>query len=589
MGNQDSCSFSVTVIDTASPVIVCPLDSTVVPPTSCNYQLPDLTSLAFINDNCTASGSIGMTQSPLAGTILNGNTLITLTANDGNGNTANCSFNLLLDLNLLNVNAGPDTTICGDSIPLSGSDPGTGTGTWTVSQGTGTFSNPNNRFSMVTGLGPGLNRLVWSVSNGNCMGTDIVQVINATNSLANVGNDTSICGPLYQLNAWLPGGSSGQWSVLSGNGIFTNDSLPDTQVSNLSSGPNQFQWRVTLGTCIDSALITVTSFDSVFADADPNDTVCGFTGTLSVVPPTTGSGRWSVFNGSGNIGAPDSAATTVTGLDSLLNQFQWTVVNGVCADSAITALYSQGTLTADAGIDQTVCGPMTILNATLGAAGSGQWSVISGSGSFVDPTLENTTVNNLNPGSNLLQWTFTHGNCTDFDQVEIFSWEFPDLANAGPDQQVGISSTVFLAANDPLVGKGLWTQLSGPTPLTFLQDTLYNTQVTGFVGGARYELGWTIENGACPPSFDQMILEISDLVIPEVITANGDGQNDTWRILGLENYDQVKVSILNRWGNRVYTTDNYQNDWAGTNVAGKELTDDTYYYLLEISIVRNLM
>lgn len=65
--------------------------------------------------------------------------------------------------------------------------------------------------------------------------------------------------------------------------------------------------------------------------------------------------------------------------------------------------------------------------------------------------------------------------------------------------------------------------------------------------------------------------------IPTLFTPNGDGVNDTFVIIGLDQYQQNKLVIVNRWGNEVYNQTNYQNDWAGTG-----LNEGTYYYLLQV-------
>jgi gliding motility-associated-like protein len=39
--------------------------------------------------------------------------------------------------------------------------------------------------------------------------------------------------------------------------------------------------------------------------------------------------------------------------------------------------------------------------------------------------------------------------------------------------------------------------------------------------------------------------------------------------------------IFNQWGIEEYTNDNYINDWDGRNNKGKELPNDTYFYLLK--------
>jgi gliding motility-associated-like protein len=41
-----------------------------------------------------------------------------------------------------------------------------------------------------------------------------------------------------------------------------------------------------------------------------------------------------------------------------------------------------------------------------------------------------------------------------------------------------------------------------------------------------------------------------------------------------------KLLVFNRWGNEVYRSEDYQNDWEGT-AFGKDLPDGTYFYLFE--------
>jgi gliding motility-associated-like protein len=79
---------------------------------------------------------------------------------------------------------------------------------------------------------------------------------------------------------------------------------------------------------------------------------------------------------------------------------------------------------------------------------------------------------------------------------------------------------------------------------------------------------------------------ICDLVIPQIITPDGDGLNDIFIIAGIENYPGNELTIFNRWGNTVYSVKNYENNWAGTTnsrlkVGGDELPSGTYYYVLD--------
>ncbi|MFZ4456783.1 MAG: DUF7507 domain-containing protein [Bacteroidales bacterium] len=68
------------------------------------------------------------------------------------------------------------------------------------------------------------------------------------------------------------------------------------------------------------------------------------------------------------------------------------------------------------------------------------------------------------------------------------------------------------------------------------------------------------------------------LVIPNAFSPNGDGINDQFVIGGLANFDDAKLIVYNRWGNEVYKSETYRNDWNGYG-----LNNGTYYYLLNLT------
>jgi gliding motility-associated-like protein len=73
-----------------------------------------------------------------------------------------------------------------------------------------------------------------------------------------------------------------------------------------------------------------------------------------------------------------------------------------------------------------------------------------------------------------------------------------------------------------------------------------------------------------------VIIPSLPIVFPNVISPNDDGINDLFEIKNLpENTD---VLILNRWGNLVFSSSNYQNNWGGKDTSGKELADGVYTY-----------
>lgn len=117
-GNSATCNFTLNVVDTISPTVICPGNDTIPTGASCSTIIGDYTSLATPSDNCTFGGSITVTQSPTPGTSLNaGDHTVTLTADDGNGNTGSCTFQLTIEDETAPVisNCGGNQTVYSDA------------------------------------------------------------------------------------------------------------------------------------------------------------------------------------------------------------------------------------------------------------------------------------------------------------------------------------------------------------------------------------------------------------------------------------------------------------------------------------------
>ncbi len=93
-----------------------------------------------------------------------------------------------------------------------------------------------------------------------------------------------------------------------------------------------------------------------------------------------------------------------------------------------------------------------------------------------------------------------------------------------------------------------------------------------------YELffKYTTDDG-CQDSIPMMVpVRELELKVPNVFTPNGDGINDYLEIKKLEYYVANEIVIFNRWGNKVFESSNYHNEWDGGN-----LSDGVYFYVLK--------
>ena len=108
-------------------------------------------------------------------------------------------------------------------------------------------------------------------------------------------------------------------------------------------------------------------------------------------------------------------------------------------------------------------------------------------------------------------------------------------------------------------------------------------EIFGNVTSLTFISGTCGEGDTCA---DQLIIEFencdddptneTDFSFPNVITPNSDGINDLFEIENLP--ENTEVIILNRWGNVVFSSSNYQNNWDGKDTSGKELVDGVYTY-----------
>ncbi|WP_055447125.1 choice-of-anchor L domain-containing protein [Lacinutrix mariniflava] len=81
----------------------------------------------------------------------------------------------------------------------------------------------------------------------------------------------------------------------------------------------------------------------------------------------------------------------------------------------------------------------------------------------------------------------------------------------------------------------------------------------------------------CTASEDVFVEELETCVIPQGISPNGDGLNETF---DLSSFDVQVLTIFNRNGVKVYEKTNYLNEWYGQSLDGDELPTGTYYYVM---------
>jgi gliding motility-associated-like protein len=86
------------------------------------------------------------------------------------------------------------------------------------------------------------------------------------------------------------------------------------------------------------------------------------------------------------------------------------------------------------------------------------------------------------------------------------------------------------------------------------------------------------------------IVPLIEVIIPPSFSPNNDGFNDTW-IIARPMGTTITVKVFNRWGNEVYSSLDYKNDWRGkgiSNFLGEDIPEGTYYYVVEATDINNV-
>jgi gliding motility-associated-like protein len=122
-------------------------------------------------------------------------------------------------------------------------------------------------------------------------------------------------------------------------------------------------------------------------------------------------------------------------------------------------------------------------------------------------------------------------------------------------------------------------------------DTLYNTCSYAMAyqdSGTYYISQIVINEVGCPDTLVKpvRINPIFRFYAPNAFTPNGDIYNDGWRTYG-EGIKTFKLYIFNRWGQKVFESDNIFEEWDGTfmNQGGEISQDGVYVYAVYLTDV----
>ena len=413
-----------------------------------------------------------------------------------------------------NADAGDAQVTCRDNTQLAGNTPGTGTAYWSVIGGNAIFEDCTNPTTLVSGLYAGINTLRWTfVDNGS---TDDVVITNNI-FFADAGYDQVIDdydNNSTYLEAILPSGTTGEWSIIGGAGVFTDNSDAETEVTNIQIDLNTYLWTLYNPNTTCTATDEINIINNILnCNAGDNQIICGDTTTLHG-SAVNGSTTWWTSADCEFEDANDPN-TQIYNIINGVNTITWHVaINGFKTTCDVEIInYSFNT---HAGNDQDICHDYTQLDATaffgdyfpcLDSNWTGTWSIISGSGTFENINNAKTNITDISENLNELLWTVIRndyseaggvGNCvaTDTVSVEIHDLPIVDF-EVTPQSQIYPQATIYIEnnCNENFV-EYAWTYGNGDTQIdtNFIYFHEYNYFDDGW---GTYTITLTVQNTNC--------------------------------------------------------------------------------------------
>jgi gliding motility-associated-like protein len=337
-----------------------------------------------------------------------------------------------------------------------------------------------------------------------------------------------------------------------------NPSGGNAQIGTINQ-PGTYSVTVSNGTCTGTSnTITVTEIANPHPVILGDITVCDGENTTLSVNPVYDSYLWS--NGS----TFDSTIVLATA-----GNVQLVVDSAGCTTTTSVTITSVPTpSTTITGLDTVCPGESLTVGTSGGPFDSYLWSP------------NNATTASTTTPSGIISVTITQNGCDFTANGTIFTHPNP-VADFTISPEAAGEPNIDIVFTDASTNASSWiwdfdvTNISpnpsnetGVGPFTFV----YENQGT-------YTVTLSVANDdGCTNSITKQYLVFSDIGTPNIITPNGDGMND---FLVFQNLDASlfsnHITVLNRWGKKVYEQDNYNNDWDGDN-----LKEGTYFYVLQV-------
>jgi gliding motility-associated-like protein len=490
-------------------------------------------------------------------------------------------------------NAGINQEICENFTYLNGNTlSDEEIGVWSIISGNGNFNDINDPNTLVTNLNVGINIFEWSISSTLCSEISDEVAINyvISNLASNAGNDQELCDTEALLNANIPGeNENGIWNIISGTGVFFDDTDPNTLITNLSVGENILEWIISDPCESSASQINITvqelnvSIENVSNYNNYNITCSGLEdGFIELVPIGGYPPYLYSWVGPNNF---ISNNQNIYNLPSGLYECNILDNNG-CEQFISIILNEPEPLDIEfIGSENLDCFNNPFINFNLiNGIGSVEGIINTSWGETTNFIWNNTNqwyfeYNNFDQWNGTINVSATDANgCeANSETITVETWEdpFADFEMSSTDTIIfePIEFIDYSTSDSPIIN---WFWDFGDGNVSNLENPIHLYENEG-----QYNICLTIqdENGCESKKCNIInIYENSYAYIPDIFTVNNDNINENFLpiIRGVLE-DSYLMLIYDRWGKLLFSTTNHMKGWDGTH-NGNIVTEDVYSY-----------
>ncbi len=392
-----------------------------------------------------------------------------------------------------------------------------------------------------------------------CRGQDVVtKIIKVGTTKAKVSGDTTVCGNV-SVPLLAQGGIKYAWSPAAG--------LSNPNIANPIAKVNastQFICTITDSNCTVTRNVTVNiKNDKADFQALKDTVICvGQTAVLTALGSATRY-RWTpALTLSDSVGTRVVAKPTQTTTYTVTGQY----ADGCLPQKSVTVRIEDAKTDFSVLPDTIICAGQSVQLLAQGGGTKFRWLP---SQTLSDTTIRNPLAKPTQTTTYTVTATYPDG-CAPKRNITVNVERGPQNVNfeVVPIYACGQPTTLQYFNRTTERGQFEWDLGNGtkganatPAITTYTQNGTYQVTLRAF---SAY---------GCETSITQSVAVLNLDKIPNVITPNSDGKNDTF-VIGIPN---THLEIYNRWGKQVYNALNYSDDW------GKGVLNGTYFYQLTLS------